>query len=134
MARAFDHALAQHLASKGFGTYAVDVFAGEIPPRPDEAVGVTLQAGGRVVNLAQEEQIVEVRVRSASYETAVDRASQISALLHDAQGDFGGQGIVAKTLAASTPTPLGRDSGPDGGRWEFVQVFTAVLKQGLTTA
>ena len=133
MARGFDHAVALKLASSGFGTFTVDIFAGEIPSRPDNAIGVTSQAGGRVVNLVQEEQIVEVRVRNTSYETAWDLASQISALLHDAQGNFGSQGIIAKMLAASTPTPLGRDSGQNGGRFEVIQTFTAVLKQGLTT-
>lgn len=146
MAQGPDFAVAKHLAKLGFGTFfqdAIDanmspeavgtiVAAGEMPLRPDDAVVVLPGLGGRLDSVGvQEDQIFEVRSRSATYDAAYGRALAISNALHLAQGDIGG--ILMRISANTTPTSLGRDESRSGGRWVMSQTFTARLKQGENT-
>lgn len=147
MARGPDFAVAKHLASKGLGTFFQDeidagrdpaelsgtlVAAGETPPRPDDAIVVLATIGGSFDSVGvQQDMFLEVQSRSASYGTAFERALDVSRTLHLAQGDLGG--ILMRVRANGPPASLGRDDGDLGGRWQFSQVFTAVLKQGEDT-
>ena len=148
MARGPEWAVAKCLATKGLGTFFQDeidagrdprafagtvVYAGQVDPRPDDAIAVLRGIGGRLDSFGvQEDVILEVQSRSASYEVAFDRAFQVSNALHLEQGTLGG--IIMRVRAAAPPVSLGRDSGTqEGGRWVASQVFTVVLKQGENT-
>lgn len=153
MARGPDFAIAKHIADAtkgpGIGTFVQDevdagrdpwalttglplVTAGEVPENPDDVVIVFANAGGRIDSVGvQEDHVIEVRSRSASWETAYSRALTISNALHLAQGEIGG--ILMRIRAESPPVPFERGDGPNGGRWSTTQVFTAVLKQGSNT-
>ena len=151
MARGPDFAIAEYIVDKvpGIGTFVQDVIdagddpwaittglplvtAGETPERPDDAVIVLMNFGGRNDSFGvQEDHIFEVRSRSASWETAFVRALTISNSLHLAQGSIGG--ILMRIRSNGPPVPFERDDGPNGGRWLTTQVFTAVLKQGENT-
>jgi hypothetical protein len=130
MARGPESAVAACLAQCGFGTLATDIFVGELPLRPDSCIAVLPATGGRILGRLQEEQVIEVVVRDASYQNVRDVSLQISNKLHDLQGDIGGLGIIMRIRANNTPIPLGRDKDKDGGRHLSSQLFTCLLKQG----
>jgi len=151
MAQGPDFAIASYIADPvkgpGIGTFFQDeldagrdpwalsgilVTAGEVPERPDDSVTVLANIGGRTDSFGvQEDFVFEVRCRSSSWGTVYTRALQISTALHLAQGSIGG--ILMRIRSNGPPFPLGRDDGPDGGRWNTIQVFTAVMKQGENT-
>lgn len=148
MAKGPEWALAKCLASEGLGTFFQDeidagrdprdfigtiVYAGQVDPRPNDAISVLRGIGGRIDSFGvQEDVILEVQCRSVSYETAFDRAAQVSNALHLKQGNLGG--ILMRVRAAAPPVSLGLDSGSkQPGRWVTSQTFTVVLKQGENT-
>lgn len=148
MAKGPEWALAKCLASEGLGTFFQDeidagrdpreftgtiIYAGQVDPRPDDAISILRGIGGRMDSVGvQEDMILEVQSRSVSYETAFDRAAQVSNALHLKQGSLGG--IIMRVRAAAPPVSLGRDEGArQPGRWVASQTFTVVLKQGENT-
>lgn len=151
MGRAPDFVVAKFLADEGLGAFVQDeldadrdpaevtgtlVTAGEVAPRPDDAIVVLRGIGGRMDSVGvQEDHVLEVQCRAPTYEAAWDRALSVSNALHLAQGDLGGFGVLMRVRAEAPPISLGRDADGRGGRWVTSQIFTAVLKQGenLTT-
>ena len=148
MAKGPEWAVAKCLGTKALGTFFQDeidagrdprafmgtiIYAGQVDPRPDDAISVLRGIGGRLDSFGvQEDIILEIQCRSASYETAFDRAAQVSAALHLEQGNM--LGIIMRIRGAGPPVSLGLDSGSQQpGRWVTSQTFTVVLKQGETT-
>ncbi len=148
MAKGPEWAVAKCLGTKGLGTFFQDeidadrdpgalvgtlIVSGQVAPRPDDMISVLRGIGGRLDSFGvQEDIILEIQCRSAVYETAFDRAAQVSNALHLEQGNIGG--IIMRVRAAGPPVSLGLDAGTQRpGRWVTSQTFTVVLKQGENT-
>lgn len=139
---AFDLAdeVAKKLSANGFGDLysgmSPKVFAGLEPASPDEAITVVASTGGRTVSLLAEEHVFEVRVRSATYQTALTTARGIWAFLTESgaggQGSYGGI-LVARLTSNAPAVSLGKDEGPDGGLWRVSQFYTALIKAASFT-
>ena len=136
MALGVENGLALAIIADGNATALyTDIFVGEEPPSPDNIITVLESPGGRIINQITEAHIITVRVRNENYEDGKGLLHDISlglvAFSAAHQGRLIGT-IPAQYIRATAPgVPLGRDEGPNSGRWRFSQTFEVVTKQRI---
>ena len=118
-----------------------------IPPNaaevgwPDLTITIYTDTGPAPVGLLREDWVLSVHVRHPSYETTLEVARAIFALLHENGGGGNGanafangryKGIrVRRITADSQPTRLGRDLDGADGRYATLQTFTVSALGGF---
>lgn len=109
--------IAKHLASKGLGTVGTNLFEGELPPLPDDAMSVREYGGSPPVHTKSGPPILRsprfsVTCRSKSARAARMRAEDAFRHLSGFAGVMGNPGMAYVSIRAlREPAPIGRDEG-----------------------
>lgn len=158
MALGLEQAIAEYLGAKGFGGLYDDadisnrvIFVQERAPAPVSdpaepgarttaalAISVFVGPGEPRASGLVEERDVTIECRHLAYETAMQKQTQLHALLNEnggqsgtinpnATGDFGGVSVIW-IRATTMPELVGRDSKEEGGRFVTQQSFRAQTK------
>ena len=113
--------LARHLEARGIGTLGTDLFVGQLPPEPVQAV-LLVATGGSEPDRPRgvERPSIQVTVRSPSHAAAHEKVHAVYRLLDGMPQALLGTSAVTWCRAMQHPACLGTD---EQQAWRFVCNF-----------